>query len=169
VLAEFPFTAQRRRMTVVVPGRGGRPTALTKGAPDVVLAHCLHQRTPAGVRPLSPADRESILHRCEEMAGRALRVLGLAYREDAAGLESHTVERSMVWIGLVGMIDPPRPEVPAAVAECWAAGISPVIITGDHKLTALAVAREIGALRRGMRRSRARSLTSSPRRPLAPA
>ena len=83
------------------------------------------------------------------MAGRALRVLGLAYREDALGADSRTVERAMVWVGLVGMLDPPRPEVLAAIAECRAAGISPVIITGDHKLTALAVAREIGALRPG--------------------
>ncbi len=146
---EFHFTAERRRMTVVVTGRGGRPLALTKGAPDVVLAHCLHQRTAAGVRPLSPADRERILQQSEEMAGRALRVLGLAYREDAFGGDSRTVERAMVWVGLVGMLDPPRPEVLAAIAECRAAGISPVIITGDHKLTALAVAREIGALRPG--------------------
>jgi Ca2+-transporting ATPase len=148
-VAEFPFTAERRRMTVVVSGRGGRPLALTKGAPDIVLAHCLHQRTAAGVRPLAPADRERILGQSEEMAARALRVLGLAYREDALGADSRSVERSMVWVGLVGMLDPPRPEVLAAVAECRAAGISPVIITGDHKLTALAVAREIGALRPG--------------------
>jgi len=148
-LAEFPFSAERRRMTVVVPGRGGRPLALTKGAPDVVLAHCLHQRTAAGVRPLSPADRERILGHSEEMAGRAMRVLGLAYREDALGADSRAVERTMVWVGLVGMLDPPRPEVPEAIAQCRVAGISPVIITGDHKLTALAVAREIGALRPG--------------------
>ena len=148
-IAEFPFTPERRRMTVVVSGRGGRPLALTKGAPDVVLAHCLHQRTAAGVRPLSPADRERILWQSEEMAGRALRVLGLAYREDALGADSRTVERAMVWVGLVGMLDPPRPEVLPAIAECRAAGISPVIITGDHKLTALAVARELGALRPG--------------------
>jgi Ca2+-transporting ATPase len=148
-LAEFPFSAERRRMTVVVTGRGGRPLALTKGAADVVLAHCLHQRTAAGVRPLSPADRERILGHAEEMAGRALRVLGLAYREDALGADARAVERSMVWVGLVGMLDPPRPEVVAAIAECRGAGISPVIITGDHKLMALAVAREIGALRPG--------------------
>jgi len=148
-LAEFPFSAERRRMTVVVTGRGGRPLALTKGAADVVLAHCLHQRTAAGVRPLSPADRERILDRAEGMAGRALRVLGLAYREDALGADSRTVERAMVWVGLVGMRDPPRTDVVAAIAECRGAGISPVIITGDHKLTALAVAREIGALRPG--------------------
>ncbi|MHB8835157.1 MAG: cation-translocating P-type ATPase [Candidatus Methylomirabilia bacterium] len=148
-LAEFPFTPERRRMTVVVSGRGGRPLALTKGAPDIVLAHCLHQRTAAGVRPLSPSDRERLLSQSEEMAGRALRVLGLAYREDAFGADSRAVERVMVWVGLVGMLDPPRPEVLPAIAECRAAGISPVIITGDHKLTALAVAREIGALRPG--------------------
>jgi len=148
-IAEFPFTPERRRMTVVVSGRGGRPLALTKGAPDIVLAQCLHQRIAAGVRPLSPADRERILRQSEEMAGRALRVLGLAYREDALGRESRTVERVMVWVGLVGMLDPPRPEVLPAIAECRAAGISPVIITGDHKLTALAVARELGTLRPG--------------------
>jgi Ca2+-transporting ATPase len=101
------------------------------------------------VRPLSPTDRERILGHGEEMAGRALRVLGLAYREDAHGADSRTVERAMVWVGLVGMLDPPRPEVLTAIAECRAAGINPVIITGDHKLTALAVAREIGALRPG--------------------
>jgi Ca2+-transporting ATPase len=149
VLTEFPFSAERRRMTVVVASPSGRGLALTKGAPDIVLAHCFHQRTAAGVRPLGPADRERILRAAEEMAGRALRVLGLAYREDAAGDDVHKVERSMVWVGLVGMLDPPRPEVPAAVAECREAGISAVIITGDHKQTALAIAREIGALRPG--------------------
>lgn len=149
LISEFPFTPERRRMTVVVSGRDGRPLALTKGAPDVVLAHCLHQRTEAGVRPLSPADREQILAQSEGMASRALRVLGLAYRDDAFGADSRAVERAMVWVGLVGMLDPPRPEVAAAIAECRAAGISPVIITGDQKLTALAVAREIGALRPG--------------------
>jgi P-type Ca2+ transporter type 2C len=147
--AVFPFSAERRRMTVVVPGRAGRPLALTKGAPDIVLAHCLHQRTPAGVRPLSPGDRERILRHAEEMEGRAMRVLGLACREDALGHESRAIERAMVWVGLVGMLDPPRPDVLAAIAECRSAGISPVIVTGDHKLAALAVARGIGALHPG--------------------
>jgi Ca2+-transporting ATPase len=108
-----------------------------------------HAATASGVRPLSPADRERILRRGEELAGRALRVLGLAYREDALGAESRTVERAMVWVGLVGMLDPPRPEVPAAIAECRAAGINTVIITGDQKPAALATARDIGAERPG--------------------
>ncbi len=149
VLRAFPHTAERQRTTVVVPGRGGRPTALMKGAVEVVLTHCFHQRTAAGVRPLSPADRERLLREAEVMAGRALRVCALAYREDAAGTESRAVERAMVWVGLVGMLDPPRPEAAAAIAACQAAGIDPVIICGDQKLTGLAVAREIGALREG--------------------
>jgi Ca2+-transporting ATPase len=149
LLAAFPFSADRKRMTVVISERGGRAVALTKGAPAVVLSHCLHQRTAAGVRPLSPADRERILHQSEAMAGRALRVLGLACREDVRGEGSHQVERSMVWVGLVGMLDPPRPEVPAAIARCRDAGVGTVIITGDHRLVALAVAAELGAVRPG--------------------
>jgi Ca2+-transporting ATPase len=148
-LAVFPSTVERRRMTVVAAGRAGRPTAHTKGAPDVVLAHCLHHRTAAGVRPLSPTDRERILQRAEEMAGKALLVLGLAYREDAAGDEARTVERSLVWVGLAGIFDPPREGVADAVASCLAAGIDLVIVTGDHREAALALAREIGALRPG--------------------
>jgi Ca2+-transporting ATPase len=151
LLAVYPFTLERRRMTVVAAGRGGRPTALMKGAPDVVLAHCLHHRTAAGVRPLSPADRERFLQRAEEMSGRALRVLGLAYREDAAGGDARSVERSLVWVGLVGMLDPPHEGVAEAVGACLAAGMEPVIVTGDRPEAALALAREIGALRPGDR------------------
>lgn len=149
LLAVFPSTVERGRMTVVAAGRAGRPTALTKGTPGAVLAHCLHQRTAAGVRPLSPAGRERILRRAEEMGERALQVVALAYREDAAGDDPRAVERSLVWVGLAGMLDPPREGIAEAVAACAAAGIVPVIATGDRREAALALAREIGALRPG--------------------
>ena len=148
-LASFPSTVERRRATVVAAGRSGRPTAYMRGDADAVLAHCLHHRTAVGVRPLSPADRAHILQRAEEMSGRALRVQGLAYREDALGGDARTVERSLVWIGLAGMGDPPREGVTEAVAAGIAAGIDPVIVTGDRAEAGLALAREIGALRPG--------------------
>ncbi|HEY5999603.1 MAG TPA: cation transporting ATPase C-terminal domain-containing protein, partial [bacterium] len=149
LLAAFPLTVERRRMTALVTGRAGRPTALTKGDPDAVLALCLHQRTAAGVRPLSPADRERVLQRAEEMAGRFQRVVGLAYREDVPGLEPRTAERSLVWVGLAGLLDPPREGIAAAVADGFAAGVVPVIVTGDQREPAVALARGIGALRPG--------------------
>ena len=143
VIGENPFDAARKRMSVTVSGPGG-VRLLCKGAPDMLLARCTHIETPAGPRLLAPRDRADINAACARMAGEALRVLGFAESSTpAAG------EEKLCFLGLMGMLDPPRPEVRPAVQRCREAGIKPVMITGDYKETALAIARDVGIARAG--------------------
>ena len=143
VIGENPFDAARKRMSVTVSGPGG-VRLLCKGAPDMLLARCTHIETPAGPRLLAPWDRADINAACARMAGEALRVLGFAESSTpAAG------EEKLCFLGLMGMLDPPRPEVRPAVQRCREAGIKPVMITGDYKETALAIARDVGIARAG--------------------
>lgn len=168
-VAEIPFEAERKRMTTVHDVRGtslaperiglapeGRYLALVKGAPDVLLSLCTHIYRNGRAEPLTEADRRAVLEANGEMAGQALRVLAAAARvlpelppEDA--LRPETVERDLVFLGLLGMIDPPRPEVKPAVALARNAGIKTVMITGDYPKTAVAIAKEIDLLRPGGR------------------
>jgi Ca2+-transporting ATPase len=141
VLFELPFDSERKLMSVAVT-RGGTSTVYAKGAAEVVLARCTSVFRGGRVEPLDAATRAEILAQCRAMAGRALRVLALAFRSDH--VEAATAEQELCLAGLVGMQDPPREEVPAAVRTCLGAGIRPVMITGDHPDTALAIAREIG-------------------------
>ena len=155
-VAELPFDSRRKRMTTVHRRRDGTLRVLVKGAPDVLLARCTHILDgPEGrAVPLTPALRRQVEGANAAMAEGALRVLACAGRdidrlppggqEGLAGLEE-----GLTFLGLVGMMDPPRREVKRAVAQCHAAGIRPVMITGDHKLTALAVARELDIFRPG--------------------
>lgn len=143
VTAENPFDAERKRMSVAVRGMGGE-RLLCKGAADLLLARCTQILSPTGVRPITARDRAEIAAAASEMADSALRVLGFA--------ESGTPalgEEKMCFLGLMGMLDPPRPEVRGAVRQCRTAGIRPVMITGDHRDTALAIAREVGIARPG--------------------
>jgi Ca2+-transporting ATPase len=142
-LFEIPFEAERRMMTVVVEEPGTRTTAYTKGAPEALLPRCTEERWHGAVRPLTDARRHEILAEGAAFAGRALRVLAFADRAHAARTTVGD-ERELVFAGLAGLHDPPRPEARSAVATCLAAGIRPVMITGDHPETALAVAREVG-------------------------
>lgn len=143
VIGENPFDAARKRMSVTVSGPGG-VRLLCKGAPDMLLARCTHIENPAGPRLLAPRDRADINAACARMAGEALRVLGFAESSTpAAG------EEKLCFLGLMGMLDPPRPEVRPAVQRCREAGIKPVMITGDYKETALAIARDVGIARAG--------------------
>jgi len=119
-------------------------TAYAKGAPEVILSTCTRFLTAEGEHTLTPAARTTIEEAAQEMASRALRVLAIAMRP-AATLEN--AEKEMVLLGLVGMIDPPRPEVKEAIRTCEAAGIRPVMITGDHPLTARAIAYDLGMLK----------------------
>lgn len=140
---EIPFDSERKLMTTVHQRPGGGYRVMVKGAPDVLLRRC---RRTAGGEELTAARAHEAQRHNEEMALRALRVLGVAYRDmEMLPREpsSEILERDLTFVGLVGMIDPPRTEVKAAVAACHAAGIRPVMITGDHKLTALAIAREL--------------------------
>jgi len=144
VLYEIPFDSERRAMSVVVRGAEGEATMYTKGAPEVVLAKCATEWQDGRVEPLDEVRRAEIKRQAAEMASRALRVLGLASREQGEGRTGPFEETDMVFGGLVGMIDPPREEVKSAVTLCRVAGIRPVVITGDHPETALAIARELG-------------------------
>ena len=146
-LDEIPFDSQRKMMTMI-RGTGKRPVAFVKGAPDVLLKNCEKIEKGSEARTLTNSDREEILKINDTLAGSALRVLAVAYRElneeYKTGADSVSIERGLTFMGLVAMIDPPREEVRDAIAKCKAAGIKTVMITGDHKNTAVAVAKELG-------------------------
>ena len=142
---EIPFTSETKRMTTLHTSPDG-PVAYSKGAPEVILDSCTHQLTETGETELKQAEKEAILETGRQMASNALRVLALACKSNA-GLEN--AERGMVFLGLVGMIDPPRPEAKSAVQTSEQAGVKAVMITGDHPLTAQAIARELGILKEG--------------------
>jgi Ca2+-transporting ATPase len=146
---EIPFTSETKRMTTLHRAPDG-VTAYAKGAPEIILAACTRQvDTNDGTlnaTDLSADDRRAILDTAHELAGDALRVLAVAYKP---GATLQDAERDMVFLGLVGMIDPPRAEAKAAIQTCEQAGIKPVMITGDHPTTARAVARELGLLKGG--------------------
>ncbi|MFN0105478.1 MAG: cation-translocating P-type ATPase [Bryobacteraceae bacterium] len=135
-VAEVPFTSERKRMSTVHEAPGGR-VLFAKGAPHHVLDLCTSEMAGAVDRPLSDARRAEILAANEALAATAMRTLGVA---TGAGNE----ERGLTFLGLIGMIDPPRAEAAAAVGRARAAGIRPIMITGDHPATALAIAREVG-------------------------
>ena len=138
---ELPFDTDRKRMSVLCDTPQGR-VLYCKGAPETVLAVCEHIHLDAGVAPLDPAARTRLLAAQEQMAEAGLRVLAFAHCTLAADLPA--AELGMTLDGLVGLEDPPRPEVPEAVVRCATAGIRIIMVTGDHPHTALAIAREIG-------------------------
>jgi Ca2+-transporting ATPase len=142
---EIPFTSETKRMTTLHKV-GQKVIACSKGAPEVILDSCTKQLTDTGEKPLDSADRKTILETARQMAGEALRVLAIASKTDAS---FESAEREMTFLGMVGMIDPPRPEAKAAVKTCETAGIKAVMITGDHPITAQAIARELGILKSG--------------------
>ncbi len=142
---EIPFTSETKRMTTLHETSNG-VVAYTKGAPEIILDNCNQILTEDGIKPLNEADRQKIVAVARDMAGNALRVLGIASKPDA---EIKTAQHDMTFLGLAGMIDPPRPEAKQAIVVCEQAGIRPVMITGDHPVTAEAVARELGLLKRG--------------------
>jgi len=147
-VAEFPFDSVRKLMTTVHDGEGNEGLfAVTKGAPDVLLERCTHYRLGGRVVPMDNAKRGKVLMQVAKMADNALRVLAVATKplERLLGTENHNdIEKGLTFEGLAGMMDPPRPEVRNAVALCKQAGIRPVMITGDHAATALAIGRNIG-------------------------
>jgi Ca2+-transporting ATPase len=142
VVHEIPFDPERKLMSVVVQAPGKGTSVYTKGAPELLLDRCAFEPGNGDFTPLSSARREELLQQSHEMASRALRVLGLAWRHVDSNFKKHG-EQDLVFAGLVGMIDPPREEARLAVSKCKSAGIRPVIITGDHPATALAIARQL--------------------------
>ncbi|MCW1309910.1 MAG: calcium-translocating P-type ATPase, SERCA-type, partial [Candidatus Nanoarchaeia archaeon] len=147
-LHEIPFSSERKRMTTIHQV-GKKKVAYVKGAPEIILARCTHIYEKDMIRSLSEKDKKEILKTNEEMASEALRVLAMAYREVPEKFKEDEVEDKLIFVGLMGMIDPPREEAKEANRVCVEAGIKTVMITGDHKLTAIAIAKEIGMLKEG--------------------
>ena len=148
-IGEAPFDSMRKMMSTVHKTRDGRIIQFTKGAPDEVLKRCASALVGGRAVPMTDEIRASILRSNKEMADKALRVLCGAMREwdkTPESFEADYLERELTYIGLSGMIDPVRPEVKAAIVECRGAGIRPIMITGDHKDTAVAIAKELGII-----------------------
>jgi Ca2+-transporting ATPase len=161
VVRELPFDSDRKRMTVIALDETGKEIVHTKGSADVLLPRCVAQHTATGVEVLDEAGRQIILAEAERMSGLSLRVLAVARRELGAApsgspaspsappmseepRSTSDIEQRLTFLGLVGMIDPPRIGVKEAVQACHEAQVRAVMITGDHKLTAVAIARELG-------------------------
>jgi Ca2+-transporting ATPase len=160
---EFPFSSERKRMSVICEG-STQNVALnaqdspflmfTKGSPELILERCTTYQQGNRIETLTHAQRTSILEQNNQMAGAGLRVLGFAYKPLSARppVEAEDgTERELIWLGLVGMLDAPRSEVRDAVARCRDAGIRPIMITGDHQLTAQAIAHSLGIAQEGDR------------------
>ncbi|MCS7138959.1 MAG: HAD-IC family P-type ATPase, partial [Crenarchaeota archaeon] len=148
---EVPFTSERKRMTTVHITPEGELYAYVKGAPEVILERCKYVIVEGKIEELDEAKRMEILKANEEMAKEALRVLGVAFKKlpniSMGNFKDEYLESELVFLGLTGMIDPPREEAKTAVRICEEAGIKTVMITGDHRLTAVAIAREMGILK----------------------
>ncbi|MBF2046325.1 MAG: cation-transporting P-type ATPase [Elainella sp. C42_A2020_010] len=149
-VAEFPFSSERKRMSVMVQhSASDLPpyTMFTKGSPELTLERCTHIQIDNQVEPLTSDQQRTILDCNNQLAAKGLRVLGFAYKFleqlPPEGSEDQS-EAGLVWLGLVGMLDAPRSEVREAVAKCRMAGIRPIMITGDHQLTAQAIAEDLG-------------------------
>lgn len=148
---EIPFSSERKMMTTLHRTPRGI-VAYSKGAPETVLESCSKIMLESTERPITAKERQEVLVTAQQMAGNALRVLGTAYKpvDNTVPSCKEDAEKGMVFIGLAGMIDPPRPEVKDAIKLCEQAGIRSIMITGDHKVTAAAIARELGILKDGM-------------------
>jgi Ca2+-transporting ATPase len=146
LLEEIPFDPERKKMTLVRKADQDF-RVFTKGAPDILLKDCSHILENGAERPMTDRDRERVIAANDELAGRALRVLAVAYKSldrEPPSFEAEAIERELTFSGLIAMMDPPRPEVKEAVGKCRSSGIRTVMITGDHRNTAMAVARELG-------------------------
>jgi len=151
-IAELPFDSERKRMTVLCRGEDGYTYAYVKGAPDIIIDYCERILLDGQEKELDWQSKEKIKAMNEEMAGQALRVLALAYRRIPAHIKEwvpERIEKNLIFLGLMGMLDPPREEVREALRLCKKAGIKTVMVTGDHALTAMAIARDIGMLAEG--------------------
>ncbi|GGE62920.1 haloacid dehalogenase [Streptosporangium jomthongense] len=150
-VAELPFSSERKMMSTLHTDSQKQKSiqVFTKGAPDVLLGRCDRERVGDSTRPLTPERRSEILQANEQLAGEALRTLGVAARfVPASDFDAQQVdedlEQDLVFVGLIGMLDPPREEARQAVAQARSAGIRPVMITGDHPVTAAVIGRELG-------------------------
>jgi Ca2+-transporting ATPase len=142
---EIPFSSETKRMTTLCDEKG-KHVSYTKGAAEVIINLCTRHKKTDEIEPMDDSLRTELVNICQHMAKQALRVLAIAYKPDT---QMEYAEKDMIFLGLVGMIDPPRQEAKAAVQTCETAGIRPIMITGDHPLTAQAIARELGILKDG--------------------
>jgi len=151
---EVPFTSERKRMTTVHKTPEGKLVAYVKGAPEIILERSTQIVKDGKAEKLGAKERKTTLETNENMASDALRVLGVAYKKlsdnTPPNIDEDFVENGLVFVGLMGMIDPPREEAKEANQKCQQAGIKTVMITGDHKLTAVAIAKELGMLKSEM-------------------
>jgi Ca2+-transporting ATPase len=149
-IQEVPFTSERKRMTTVNTSPDGEVFSYIKGAVEILLDHSSSILKGGKIVKLSEKEKEQILKTNEEMANQALRVLAIAYKElpttESGKYSEEELESDLVFLGLAGMIDPPRAEAKGAIELCRKAGIKTVMITGDHKLTAVAIAKELGIM-----------------------
>jgi Ca2+-transporting ATPase len=143
---EISFSSERKRMTTIHKSSSGI-FAYSKGAPEIILEDCNYIYRDGQEIKLESKDKEYILEKTKDLAKDALRVLSLSYRSLSSSYQKEQAEKEMVFLGLVGIMDPPRPEAKKAILACQSAGIKPIMITGDHKLTAEAVAKELGILK----------------------
>jgi magnesium-transporting ATPase (P-type) len=155
-VAEVPFTSERKVMSTVEADLEGEfgVAVVTKGAPDVLLARCTSERAGGEVRPLTEERRRHVLATVDRLGELALRTLAVAYRplpDDGRRPVDESIERELVYLGLVGILDPPRPEARKAIAEAAAAGIRVLMITGDHPRTAVRIAGDLGIVGPGAR------------------
>jgi len=152
-VGEFPFSSDRKRMSVINRDNEGRFQSdyimFTKGSPELILERCTHIQLKDSIALLTPQQRETILEQNNQMASKGLRVLGFSCKNTSEIPQEESLEKDLVWLGLVGMLDAPRLEVRDAVAKCKQAGISAVMITGDHQLTAKAIAQLLGIANEG--------------------
>ncbi|MFN8464639.1 MAG: cation-translocating P-type ATPase [Caldilineaceae bacterium] len=157
-IGEVPFSSDRKLMSTVQTDTQfeGGVAVIAKGAPDVLLARCTHERSGDDIRPLTEERRQAILGSVEQLAAEALRTLGVAYRRMAheayvatPNAELEELEKELIFVGILGIIDPPRPEAKAAVATAQGAGIRVIMITGDHPVTASTIAAELGIVKPG--------------------
>ncbi|KXS41690.1 MAG: Ca2+-transporting ATPase [Candidatus Frackibacter sp. T328-2] len=149
---EIEFNSKRKIMSVIYQTEASKVEVYTKGAPDVILEKANLIYTANGIDKLSDDKREELLKLNEELASKGRRILGIAWRQlddYSSDLKDEEIETDLVFVGFVAMIDPPRPEVKEAIDQCKRAGIKPIMITGDHKATALAIAEEIGLTNKG--------------------
>ena len=144
---EIPFDSDRKQMTIIRQNGLKGQIAFVKGAPDILMSNCTHEEKDNQVIPFDQVKRNLAFQANSELADKAMRVLAVAYREFETlppTLDASEIEKELTFLGLVAMIDPPRPEVKLAIQECRTAGIRSVMITGDHKNTAVAIARDLG-------------------------
>ena len=150
VLGEESFDPQRKRMSILVELPGGRQELWIKGAPEIILDRCRFIERNGKRLELSREEKDRIIKANNQMAGEALRVLAIAYRPFGSRIKGEGLarfENNLVFLGLVGLIDPPRKEAYQAVSSCYQAGIRPIMVTGDHKLTARIIAEDLGIIK----------------------